>query len=311
MHNIIRYASTQNIIPGALPDDQCRALADFHLLHRNSVLTDLCFGTIIDVLVLDVEHSNQNAEFAYSRRFGDWRRCELTAALLHYSEGKLASCFGSDEHVSLDDAITKWANDFPNLRRYVSKHKHAQWENVDSIVTLHMPLHLLDLALYNHWTVLGSAVLMTSSPAAQKLMQYLRPNLQDKLEDARRGAGLHLVDKSSQYSESFLAVDSAMFGAAAKIIRGEPIPEEEEHVGVGAKSSSETHVLAWLDSMTEYLKYGDLHHLRRTKRSARIQSCAYAIEPLILSLQTCGMLRSDAKLMDTVKSVSRLFGFPD
>ena len=95
-------------------------------------------------------------------------------------------------------------------------------------------------------------------------------------------------------------MNAHLFQSAAAIIRG------QMHVdGV-----AEDEVLAWLDSMAEHMKPGDLRHLIKHMESQDIKTSSYRIEPFIIMVSLIGFLRCDAHLRKVISEVAGLLGYP-
>lgn len=127
------------------------------------------------------------------------------------------------------------------------------------------------------------------------MMAHFSVNLPDELQELENGG----VEDNNLEGHDFISMKVSLFRIAASMIRGHidvrPLPEE--------------HVLAWLDAMAAHCEDGDMAHIMRKVKSMSIRKSAYRIEPFIIVVKLCGLLRADQNLEAVVKEVAKFLGY--
>ena len=165
-----------------------------------------------------------------------------------------------------------------------------------------MRLHpdLLQAIVHGCWATLAHRGLSSSKLMGSAFNQYLG-------SPTSKTAHLSAEQRSFQPSFSAVSFKPEMFAAAASIIRGQNVHDDELEV-LGA--TTERNVLVWLDAMAEHCSASSKSVARIKNHRGELRVTAYAVERLIVAVRVANCLRSDDKVREVLNLAGAYMGLP-
>ena len=275
---------------GQLHTPEQRVLRDYMFFARRRCLQELMFSHIDKLFVFDkpvqvpVEALLQRGAVGAGARHDvvmlDVGWLSNVGTTLLDSEGNRVQCGDLLERLSAD----------VDTRVYFATHndRSSGWQRPCSgrCVGLQLPLQILHLVIEKKWFDVVIDVQRQGTATLKHMAGNVLPDLNQPVVA----------------NTPHISFDSKMFTAAAQLIRGQPLAEDE--------ALNRNSILKWLDDMADSSAMG-LDHLMIMAGgdSSKEKKHGFKMEGLIRTILLCGHLRGDAALAPAVHDTGVLLGF--